>query len=602
MAKKKTPDRKSPERQTPPSPYAPRSAAPADKAPAGKSSDRSSMFSARSIRETIESLAVAFILAFLFRTFEAEAFVIPTGSMAPTLLGQNKDLWCPKCGYHYQAGASSEDEQLAEQRGQTGSSPNVVAVMCPLCRYMANVDPRTAEGREHPSYGGDRILVSKLAYEFGEPERWDVAVFKYPGGAQTNYIKRLVGLPNETIRIQRGDLHTHSDQSDDFHIERRPPEKLRAMAQIVYDNDYLLDELTQKGWPLRWQPWPVGSPSNDGGWTSADGGRSFEVDGSAGETRWIRYRHFVPSLEDWALMRSTSLPKDRRPAPSLVTDFYAYDTSVSRGQPEDQPQFLGMHWVGDLLVECELQAKGAEGAAILDLVKGGVHFRCRLNFQSGQAKFEIDGLPDFHPVAQTALRSGGTHHVAFANIDRQLVLWVDGSPVTFDAPTDYEPLDNDRPRSTADDPADLAPAGIGSEACGLRVNHLRLWRDLYYIAAKTGPVDDYPPRSPNRPRSYQDLYEFWSTPKRWQSDGDGSLFDERREETFRLEADQFFMMGDNSPASLDARLWTDEKYVSRDLLIGKALLIFWPHSFDKLPGTNIPFPFFPNFARMGFIR
>ena len=38
------------------------------------------------MRETIESIVVAFLLAFLFRTFEAEPFVIPTGSMAPTLL------------------------------------------------------------------------------------------------------------------------------------------------------------------------------------------------------------------------------------------------------------------------------------------------------------------------------------------------------------------------------------------------------------------------------------------------------------------------------------------------------------------------------------
>ena len=596
MSKKKMPDRKLPDRQPPVSPYAPRAAA-----PSAKKTERGSMFSARSIRETIESLAVAFILAFLFRTFEAEAFVIPTGSMAPTLLGQNKDLLCPKCGYHYQAGASSEDEQLAEQRGVVGGSPNVVAVTCPLCRYTANVDPRTAEGREHPSYGGDRILVSKFAYEFAQPERWDVAVFKYPGGAQTNYIKRLVGLPNETLRIRHGDLHTRPDQADDFHIERRPPAKLRAMAQIVYDNDYVLEELTQKGWPLRWQSWPA-QQSSTSGWTSTDGGRSFQVDGSSADTQWIRYQHFVPSLEDWALMRTASLPKDRRPAPSLVTDFYAYDTSVSRGQPEDQAHFLGMHWVGDLLLECELHVTGAEGTAILDLVKGGVHFRCRLDCKTGRAQLEVDGLPDFKPAAETSVRPGGKHQVAFANIDGQLVLWIDGSPVTFDGPTDYEPLDNDRPRSTADDPLDLAPAGIGSQSCGLRINHLRLWRDLYYIAAKTGPVTDYPQHSLLHRMSYRQLFEFWSTPAEWDTAAGGNPFDERREATFRLEADQFFMLGDNSPASLDARLWTEEKYVSRDLLIGKALLIFWPHSFNKLPGTNIPFPFFPNFARMGFIR
>ena len=58
------------------------------------------------MRETIESIALAVILAFLFRAFVAEAFVIPTGSMAPTLMGQHKDVQCPECGYWYQAGAS----------------------------------------------------------------------------------------------------------------------------------------------------------------------------------------------------------------------------------------------------------------------------------------------------------------------------------------------------------------------------------------------------------------------------------------------------------------------------------------------------------------
>src|SRR6476659_5463063 len=50
-----------------------------------------------SMRETVESIAVAFILAFLFRTFVAEAFVIPTGSMATTLMGRHKDVQCPNC-------------------------------------------------------------------------------------------------------------------------------------------------------------------------------------------------------------------------------------------------------------------------------------------------------------------------------------------------------------------------------------------------------------------------------------------------------------------------------------------------------------------------
>jgi signal peptidase I len=49
------------------------------------------------VRETIESIAVAVVLAFLFRAFVAEAFVIPTGSMAPTLQGRHMDVVCEKC-------------------------------------------------------------------------------------------------------------------------------------------------------------------------------------------------------------------------------------------------------------------------------------------------------------------------------------------------------------------------------------------------------------------------------------------------------------------------------------------------------------------------
>ena len=49
-------------------------------------------------RETVESVAMAIILALLFRGFVAEAFVIPTGSMAPTLMGRHKDVKCPECG------------------------------------------------------------------------------------------------------------------------------------------------------------------------------------------------------------------------------------------------------------------------------------------------------------------------------------------------------------------------------------------------------------------------------------------------------------------------------------------------------------------------
>src|SRR5256885_6575268 len=52
-------------------------------------------------KETVESILVAFILAFIFRAFIVEAFVIPTGSMAPTLLGAHMRFRCEDCGYRF---------------------------------------------------------------------------------------------------------------------------------------------------------------------------------------------------------------------------------------------------------------------------------------------------------------------------------------------------------------------------------------------------------------------------------------------------------------------------------------------------------------------
>ena len=69
------------------------------------------------IRETIESIVVAFVLAFLFRTFEAEAFVIPTGSMAPTLMGKHKDLTCPECGYPTRSAPATDEQPRRQVRG-----------------------------------------------------------------------------------------------------------------------------------------------------------------------------------------------------------------------------------------------------------------------------------------------------------------------------------------------------------------------------------------------------------------------------------------------------------------------------------------------------
>ena len=53
---------------------------------------------------------------------------------------------------------------------------------------------------------GDRLIVSRLSYIFGEPERGDIIVFQYPFGPERDFVKRIIGLPGETIAIQNGQV------------------------------------------------------------------------------------------------------------------------------------------------------------------------------------------------------------------------------------------------------------------------------------------------------------------------------------------------------------------------------------------------------------
>ena len=80
------------------------------------------------IKETIESILVAFILAFVFRAFVVEAFVIPSGSMAPTLLGAHMRYRCEECGYEFDVNYPSErsDDENISIPNKTG--PRMVNV------------------------------------------------------------------------------------------------------------------------------------------------------------------------------------------------------------------------------------------------------------------------------------------------------------------------------------------------------------------------------------------------------------------------------------------------------------------------------------------
>lgn len=578
-------------------------------------------------RETVESIIIAFTLALLFRAFQAEAFVIPTGSMAPTLMGRHKDLNCSECDFNFQAGASREEDDqsqtfrtelarltnemarlrqladdstagpqqrelardaLADLEAPDGklailqlrlASKMIASATCPNCgNVMQLLDGQTSDvqyDQRYPSFSGDRILVDKFAYDFSEPQRWDVVVFKYPEDADTNYIKRLIGLPGEIVSIAGGDIWTSRDGGAP-QIARKPPEVMRARLQTVHDSDHPAAVLQQEGWPTAWTDWAAPGEAM-GDWQIADKRQQFSTNCAAGESAVLRFRHFRPTSGDWKEAR-LGLGMRQGVQPEAVDDFQAYNAIHYAG-----------HWVGDLAFSCQLKSESVGGTVEFDLVDGGQRHRCLINLATGQAR--LIAANDTESTVETSVQGKGSWQILFTNVDDQLLLFVDGKllptaePVVWVTPITDAAIATPRQEPVAPgdkQPSDRAPVGItvtGVDGpAAISLSSLKVLRDGYYIGAvgvgRRGEIRDEP------------------------------ILD------FPLEVDQFFVLGDNSAASKDGRLWIDVHHVDRRLLIGRALVIFWPHMVPaswhvtvRLPVFGeVQLPSWPNFARMQFIR
>jgi len=146
------------------------------------------------------------VLGFVFaeRRYVCEAFVIPTNSMAPTLLGEHLEAPCPRCGAPAFGPWIEGGRRLPPEGWQMICSKEMKSV------YVAN--PPKIRG------GGDRMLVCKLL----KPKRWDLIAFRYPQDPSMNYVKRLVGLPGEKLEIRDGAIWINGEKQE-------PPEAIRGI-------------------------------------------------------------------------------------------------------------------------------------------------------------------------------------------------------------------------------------------------------------------------------------------------------------------------------------------------------------------------------------
>ena len=315
------------------------------------------------IREYAESLAVAFIMAMVIRHFVVEAFRIPTASMEPTLIGREP--------------------------------------------------------------GGDRILVSKFEYDLHKPRPWDIIVFKidqaridyyrrlsgfgrpprpdyyerhfeaewpkippgvrsitngtveHPGSADyVNYVKRLVGLPGQTIEVINGDVYI------DGEIARKPEEVENELLVPVTS-----DQILKNNNKTFFDDW-AGAPAETV--TAEDGSIALKGSATSGDCE-------VSCLNP------------------------VYD-SVER------------HSVGDVKLSFRFRHTGGAGRLFARLTRDGrvYAFYVPLGMPEETPRLMVGN--DVAATAAEPVVADGEHLVEFSNIDARGTLKVDGKTlISFDA-------------------------------------------------------------------------------------------------------------------------------------------------------------------------
>jgi len=77
---------------------------------------------------------------------------------------------------------------------------------------------------------GDRVFASRVHYLFTEPKRGDIIVFKNPDNEKENYVKRVIGLPGETVKIKDGEVYINDVKLEESYIK----EEMRVEEEKVY--------------------------------------------------------------------------------------------------------------------------------------------------------------------------------------------------------------------------------------------------------------------------------------------------------------------------------------------------------------------------------
>ncbi|QDT64158.1 signal peptidase I [Calycomorphotria hydatis] len=518
----------------------------------------------------MEALVGLMISVALFRAFEVEGYMISTGSMAPTLYGYHKRVDCPSCGLQFARGITlKEGETISGSRSASGANHVDAGKSVEEHDWdsFANC-PNCGESRINitrlPKNHGDQLLVLKNAYDISPPHRWEVIVFRNPGDPGQAYVKRVVGLPGEQLSIVDGDVYA------DGSICRKDLDTQRGMRISVFDSEHLTED--DSNWQSRWiaespDDW---SEKMDGSFQFTAGKASDDTDRQ--EWSWLDYEHRIRWGGDHAT--STQIPLNVDPALILadalncplhwdedartltcigvmpeswrrrlkglgedesylklidkfasqthvapVTDGYGYNEIGLAIEPQS---------VRDLMLETTFNLSRRASFQI-EMTDGRRTFQVTVDAAAKELRLspldDTSSEPLVEQLDSEILRKPMTLELSL--FDRRACMSLNGQPV-------FEPIDYEEAETAL--PLDASPVRIAAKSGRVGVERIQLFRDVHYTRGRAKNAVDAP---------------------------------------YQLADAEYFVLGDNSPVSLDSRAW-QQAAVPAHLLIGKPFVVHLP--------------------------
>lgn len=355
------------------------------------------------LAKSIHLIIGTLLLAIALRTWLVMGLVAPVtvsgSSMAPTLRGESINACCPRCEMSFDVGAEY--------------TTLTAFAACPRC-----AEPQVPLNTL-PVRSSDRLWIDRTAFAWRSPQRWDVVVSHSPHDAEQLCVKRIVGLPGESIQLTHGNIWVNGN------VLRKTLAEQIAMRQTVY---------TTEGVHPRWKP------QDENAWHWQEGRWQYEAN-QVEDERWLRYLHLQGQP---------------------VTDDSSYNAGVSRK----------LNRVRDFMLCGNLRMTGG-GTLALKIDDGRNVYQATVHPSSGTVRFDTNGktLKSVRLSATVCdqLLAGKPTELVYSNFDRQLLLAFDGKVELL------YPLDEGLPPKGTSE-----PAAIGARGGEIALEGLTLYRAIFY--------------------------------------------------------------------------------------------------------------------------